>query len=470
MKIAITGARGFVGKNLIEFLLNNTTHNIVALSRKPISSSNPRIEHRVADFYSLKDSEEALKNCDIGIYLIHSMLQSNRLNQGSFEDYDYLLADNFARAAKTNSLKQIVYVSGIVPRTKKKLSTHLKSRVEVENVLASTEIPLTVLRSSLIIGPLGSSFILLKKLVYRLPSMGLPAWANTPCQPIFIDDLIYILNACIDNSTAMNRSFDCGSPEVLSYKELIATTAKAAHLKRKLINLPNIPVWFSKLWIRLITGASKSLVYPLVDSLTTPMTVNPKHAVTPELQPEYTSILKAITVSLPNKEGKKKILHGRPSKKTKSRNEVRSIQRLPLPRDFNAHDIAKTYTRWLPKAISRIIVGKTDEENVIFKFMGLPAPLLHLKLAQNRSTSDRQLFYITGGLLVKKSKRGRLEFRESYDKKHVFAAIHDYKPSLPWWIYLFSQAIIHKIVMSHFGKHLKNIKKKKNPQENNNDS
>ena len=52
------------------------------------------------------ETTNALKNVDIAIYLVHSMQPSTRMNQGSFEDTDILLADNFSRAAEQCKLKQ----------------------------------------------------------------------------------------------------------------------------------------------------------------------------------------------------------------------------------------------------------------------------------------------------------------------------------------------------------------------------
>ena len=82
------------------------------------------------------------------------MQPSTRMNQGSFEDTDILLADNFSRAAMDCKLKQIIYVK-ILPKDKYRMSKHLNSRFEVEKTLGSRKTPLTSIR--VIIGPDGSS-------------------------------------------------------------------------------------------------------------------------------------------------------------------------------------------------------------------------------------------------------------------------------------------------------------------------
>ncbi|WP_348536757.1 hypothetical protein [Paenibacillus polymyxa] len=96
---------------------------------------------------------------------------------------DVILAEHFARAARNNGVKQIVYLSGILPEhtSEDELSRHLRSRLEVERVLKSFGVPVTTIRAGLIVGPQGSSFPILVKLVRRLPVMILPRWTRTKC-------------------------------------------------------------------------------------------------------------------------------------------------------------------------------------------------------------------------------------------------------------------------------------------------
>ena len=78
----------------------------------------------------------------------------------------------------------------------------------------------------------------------------------------------------------------------------------------------------------------------------------------------------------------------------------------------------------------------------------------------NRSSPRRQLFYITGGLLDSgKSPRARIEFRIIGRENWGVAAIHDYYPTLPWGIYKYTQALVHKWVMWNFKTYLQNLDK-----------
>jgi uncharacterized protein YbjT (DUF2867 family) len=462
MKIAVAGASGFVGGRLVAELLKKTTHDVVALSRSGKAPNIPRLQGISIDFFSLYCAEIALQGCDIAFYLLHSMIPSNRLSQGSFEDFDFILADNFARAAQSAGVKKIIYVGGIVDDSRKDLSQHLRSRLEVERVLAAYGIPVTTIRCSLVIGAEGSSFLILKKLVSRLPSMLLPEWCNTPCQPVAIDDVIKSLCLAVESDKLNGRCIDLGAPELLTYRTLIEMTAAVAGLKRTFISIPAIPVSLSKLWVMLVTGASRSLVSPLVDSLNHPMTVRHDHKINPELLPDFVPIRDALQKALTERpitasNVQLRGLSSQPSREVIDGRLVKSVQRLPQPENTDALRIARYYFSWLSRFFNGIVNVKNSHTCSYFYLIFFKKPMLELTFSPNRSTPDRQLFYITGGFLAAKQERGRLEFRESPIAPCIFAAIHDYRPALPWWIYRTSQAPFHAFVMWSFGKFLSRV-------------
>ena len=91
-----------------------------------------------------------------------------------------------------------------------------------------------------------------------------------------------------------------------------------------------------------------------------------------------------------------------------------------------------------------------------FRLVGVGV-LLELTPAPARSTPDRQLFSVTGGLLARPTRRARFELRQVLDGSVLLAAIHDFEPRLPWPVYTLTQAPFHKLVMTAFGWHLAQI-------------
>ena len=207
MKVAVSGSTGFVGKHLISAMIERD-FNIIGLTRSHSISSNSKLEFRTCDLYSLLDAERSLEGCDVAIYLVHSMNPSVRLSQGTFIDFDFLLADNFAKACERNKIKRIIYVSGIVPFGNL-TSAHLKSRYEVEKTLLKHKTPLTTFRTGIVLGPEGSSFDMIRKIINRLPIILLPRWTLNKIQVLSIKDLVdAILLEIEKNDGVDDGSFD----------------------------------------------------------------------------------------------------------------------------------------------------------------------------------------------------------------------------------------------------------------------
>jgi len=140
----------------------------------------------------------------------------------------------------------------------------------------------------------------------------------------------------------------------------------------------------------------------------------------------------------------------------KEKNTVRSVQRISNPSLRDTSWIANQYPIWITKKFAGIINAKFDGVFLTFWFLNIK--FLELKLIKDRSDEKRQLYYITGGVLVKRVDYGWLEFRSISDNKFIIVAIHEFVPKLPWIIYKYTQAIAHLYVMKSFEKYLINLK------------
>jgi uncharacterized protein YbjT (DUF2867 family) len=454
-RVLIAGASGFIGRALLKELEKDHSLHIVALSRQPSVQGHERLEWKQADLFSLKDISEAMEGCDQVIYLVHSMLPSASLVQGTFYDMDLILADNFARAARIKRVKHVLYLGGLLPLDQTQLSWHLKSRLEVEECLRDSAPQVTILRAGMVLGRDGSSFTIMRRLVERLPIMVCPRWTYTRSHPIDLSDLLSVIKECLKNDDVKNRVWDVGGPKEMTYLEMMRVTALALNKKPIMLSVGSFSPKFSRFWVTLVTGAPKALVYPLVLSLRHSMLVReserfPKQSL---MQTSFEDSLKRL---VPQTEGEVHAFHT--PIVLKAPKHVRSVQRLVLPKGRDAAWVAEEYFLWLPKFFSFIIRTEIDGNICRFYFINKKITLLLLDKSPERSSSDRQLLYIRGGLLAKRADRGRLEFREVLDKRFVLAAIHDFRPSLPWIIYKWTQAVVHLIVMFAFGRHLKKTK------------
>ena len=277
--MAVAGATGFVGTAIIDSLLDyyqvrGLTRSVGKISQ---AAKDDPVEWTYCDVHSSDSVNQALEGVDCLIYLIHSMMPSSRLTQASFQDLDVLIADQFAKSASVNGVKQIIYISGLMPSDyeESQTSKHLESRYEVEQILQNSKASLTTLRCGVIVGPGGSSLKILINLVRRIPLMGLPAWTASMTQPIDINDVERALLMCLKNPEQYEGSFDIGGSDVMTYREMMQTTARTMNRKRIMFSVPIIPISFSKRWVSTFSGVSIDLVGPLVDSLKHDLTVHP---------------------------------------------------------------------------------------------------------------------------------------------------------------------------------------------------
>lgn len=450
-KVAIAGASGFVGRYLIDALLAKG-YSIVALSRRNRSNDDREdLKWITCDLFSRKDTQKALEGCEIAFYLTHSMIPSARLSQGNFADYDLVLADNFARAAKNHQLKQIIYLGGIIPEDYS-LSRHLLSRLEVERTLKASGVPLTSLRAGIILGPEGSSFRIMYNLVKRLPIMICPSWTGTLSNPISIWDMVKALVYCTGNPETQNTFFDVGGKTTLSYLEMMRILGRKLNRRRLLLMVPFFSPELSKLWVTKVTGAPKDLVYPLIGSLKTHMVPNVHHTL-PDDQFSPTTYEEALDRILEETKSLEKVPSAFQYSGSGNDKDVRSIQRLETLYRFNAEEVAKLYFKWLGSIFPFLRVRQNDSEVSVF-LRGISKPLIALEIDRSASSKAYCLFYIRKGLLSEGTGRGRLIFRTIIDGRNTMVEIHEFVPRLPWFIYKYSQAIVHLMTMKMFNRYL----------------
>ncbi len=453
LKITIAGASGFVGKNLIDSL--SSVCQVKALSRSREGEKDGALWKK-ADLFSYQSTEEALKDTDVAFYLVHSMLPSSRLFQGEFQDTDLLLADNFAKACIKNNVKQIIYLGGLVPE--KQVSKHLESRREVEDVFKASKIATTVLRAGMVAGVGGSSFEILRNLVLNLPCMVLPKWTASKTQAIYIDDLIRVMIHSIDNKDFFGKTINAVNGEELTYADLIKSVAKHLDVKKPMFSVPVNYTSFSKLWVKIFGNADYELVSPLIDSLLCNL---PHHDIPPEI--ENLILFRKFEDMLPEIKKEKSIK--KKTFKKFSGNTVRSIQRLPNPYDLEVDEICDLYFTWLPSYMKNLIKVYPDKNILTFKLAGLNTPLLVLSRQEDDNDLDRLKLHIKGGILSKTDNTGWLEFRKVHGTGETLASINEFVPSLPWYIYRYSQALIHLQVMHKFGDFLERDRKEGKDRE-----
>jgi uncharacterized protein YbjT (DUF2867 family) len=264
----VTGATGFIGGRLAGALSRNgaRVRCLVRDCSRARHFEREGYELREADVTDSRSLEGVGDEIEVAYYLIHAMAGGP-----GFDERERQGAVNFARMAKQDGIRRVIYLGGLGDAG---ASKHLRSRHETARVLASEGPPLTYFRAAMVVGAASESYRTLRYLVKRLPVMIAPAWLKTATQPIGIDDVVEYLRRAPDVSESEGREVQIGGPDVLSYGEMLDRMAVAMGRRpRPMLPVPLLTPRLSALWLGLVTPVDTKVARPLVEGLTTATTV-----------------------------------------------------------------------------------------------------------------------------------------------------------------------------------------------------
>lgn len=260
----VTGATGYVGGRLVPELLA-AGFGVRVLARHPERLRDlpwsDRVDVVAGDAADPAVLDRALAGVDVAYYLIHAIGTG-----AGFDATERATAREFAAAAARAGTGRIVYLGGLAHAPD--LSAHLRSRAEVGQILLASGVPTAALGAAVIIGSGSLSFEMMRYLTERLPVMVTPLWVRTRIQPIAIRDVLRYLVGCADLPPEVNRAFDIGGPEVLTYEEMMQRFAAVSGLpRRRILPVATLQPELSARWVGLVTPVPSVIARPLVASL-----------------------------------------------------------------------------------------------------------------------------------------------------------------------------------------------------------
>ncbi len=223
-RIAVTGATGYIGGRLVPHLLQEG-HTVRVLTRRAESLRDvpwrKDVEVVEGDLSDIERARELCTDMDVVYFLVHSMTGGS-----DFAAVDKQCAEAVGSAAKECGVRSIVYLSGLHPEGE--LSPHLRSRVEVGEILEASGVPVLTLQAGLVIGSGSASFEMIRHLTDVLPAMPSPRWVLNRVQPIAVRDALHYLTRAADVELTESVRRDIGGPDVHTYAQLMKRYARAA--------------------------------------------------------------------------------------------------------------------------------------------------------------------------------------------------------------------------------------------------
>lgn len=262
LRILVLGASGYIGQHLIPQLCAQGHHVRAAARRiRWLQERNwPGVECQYVDLYQPQTLTAALDGIDLVYYLVHAM--------GDGDDFvraELQAAQNFSRALSISRVQQVIFLGALQPPDDP--SRHLAARRETGDILRTSGVPVTEVRSGIVIGPGSAAFEVMRDMVYNLAILTPPLWVRSKSAPIALENLLTYLCALADLPDCDNRVFEVAGPEYISYQTMFERFIRVSGKRRWVIPLPIPTRLISVYFLHLITSVPTSIARALIEGL-----------------------------------------------------------------------------------------------------------------------------------------------------------------------------------------------------------
>jgi NADH dehydrogenase len=232
-RIAITGASGFVGKNLRNFLHKNKI-NVLGVSRKNFHKHTSEVKITSTNLLEPK-LQTKLKNYDVLVHLIGIGRESPK---STFEEINLNLTKNVIKACKNAGIKKIIFISGLGV-SKNNQSDYFISKYNAEHEIINSGLDYTIFRASYI---MGKTDYLTKALSIQMKkgTISIPGSGKYRLQPIFVLDVVKIILEAILAKKFSKKILDLVGPQKISFEDFVKLFAKNTKIKFQKTNLENL--------------------------------------------------------------------------------------------------------------------------------------------------------------------------------------------------------------------------------------
>jgi NADH dehydrogenase len=234
--ILVTGANGFVGRNLVKRLRQEglAIRAVVRIPAKAQALKDLGAEVVPGEINDLPSLTAAAKGCDRVVHLV-GIIQEGR--GFTFRSIHVEGTRNVLDAAKQAGVKHVLYQSALGTREGARSEYH-RTKWEAEKLVKTGDIPYTILRPSLIYGPGDQFTIRLAETIKLSPVLPVIGSGTSKVQPIYIEDVASCIMKILANGQHIGKTYEIGGPEQLTYTEVTKAIAGALGVKRPMVHVP----------------------------------------------------------------------------------------------------------------------------------------------------------------------------------------------------------------------------------------
>ena len=233
LKIVVTGASGFIAKNLRKYLSEQNIE-LISISRNDFKNFKNEIKI-ISEHYEEKNILKKIKNSDVLIHLVGIGKQSVN------SDYDMINTDltkHVVNLSKKARIKKIIFLSGLGVSSNTALGYFI-SKYNAEKQIIDSGLDFTIFRPSYIVG---KDDLLSKNLKNQIKSgeIIIPGSGTYSIQPIHVSDVVKVIFESLSQLKFNNKFFDLVGPDFVTFEKYVKLFSKGTKTKIRKINLEDV--------------------------------------------------------------------------------------------------------------------------------------------------------------------------------------------------------------------------------------
>ena len=239
MKVFVTGATGFVGREIV-CRLHDAGHEIHFLTRSHNSASTLAVDwgfegqNHIGDILDADFLKNSLKGLDAVVHLVGIISEAGR---NTFENIHTLGTKNIVLAAQQAGVKRFIHMSALGTRPNAVARYH-QSKWAAEEIVRGSGLDYTIFRPSIIYGKHDMFVNLFARIARLSPVVPIMGNGQNKMQPVPVADVATAFVQTLNETKSVSQTFDLCGPQALTFDEIIATILRATGRKRLKLHVP----------------------------------------------------------------------------------------------------------------------------------------------------------------------------------------------------------------------------------------
>jgi uncharacterized protein YbjT (DUF2867 family) len=235
--ILVTGGTGFVGGHVVHALRadDKPVRALVRDRRRAAKLESWGVELADGDVTNPASLRSALADVDAVMHLV-------AIRQGRPEQFQRVMVDgtrNLIAAAGEQGIRRFVLMSALGTNEETKdLVPYYGAKWQMERDVEASGIPYVIFRPSFIFGRDGGILPTFAKLARLTPVTPIVGSGRQRIQPIWADDVGAYFTQAVDSEAAVNRLFELGGPDAVTWNEFWERLKRARGIRRPSVHVP----------------------------------------------------------------------------------------------------------------------------------------------------------------------------------------------------------------------------------------